>query len=388
MVDAGVSTYEPGRLRAYCRSTRAHNTVEIEGRDQAELWAAFRVGRRPRPRGVTWTRLDDGFELSARHDGYRRLAGRPRHARRFRWRGAGELEIDDRVDAGRPVRSVARLHFHPHCRLGDLGAGAGAVEFPGGRAGLSWSGWDAVAEDESFYCPAFGVARRNRCLAFSSVTSDLRGRDPHRAGLTRLPCRPMRILFFSHYYPPESNAPAARTHGHCRHWAAAGHEVTVVTCAPNHPRGVVYPGYRNRLRRVERMDGVRVVRVFTYLAANEGVFRRAASWLSYLAAAALAGLVERRPDVVVATTPQFFCAWAGLAVGRLRRRPVLIEIRDLWPESVADLGALRSRSALGLLDRLARWTWAAADGIVTVGEGYRRGAGGPGRRFPPASAWS
>ena len=183
----------------------------------------------------------------------------------------------------------------------------------------------------------------------------------------------MRILFFSHYYPPEGNAPAARTHGHCRCWAAAGHEVTVVTCAPNHPRGVVYPGYRNRLRRVERMDGVRVVRVFTYLAANEGVFRRAASWLSYLAAAALAGVAERRPDVVIATTPQFFCAWAGLAVGRLRRRPVLIEIRDLWPESVADLGALRSRLALGLLDRLARWTWAAVDGIVTVGEGYRRG---------------
>ena len=175
VVDAGVSTYEPGRLRAYCRSTRAHNTVEIEGRDQAELWAAFRVGRRPRPSGVTWTRLEDGFELSAQHDGYRRLAGRPRHARRFRWRGSGGLEIDDRVDAGRPVRSVARLHFHPHCRLGDLGAGTGVVEFPGGRADLSWSGWDAVAEDESFYCPAFGVARRNPCLAFSSVTASLRG---------------------------------------------------------------------------------------------------------------------------------------------------------------------------------------------------------------------
>ena len=175
VVDAGVSTYEAGPLREYCRSTRAHNTVEIEGLDQAELWAAFRVGRRPRPHGVVWTPLDGGFELSARHDGYRWLAGRPRHARRFRWCGDRGLEIDDRVDAARPVRSVARLHFHPSCRLGDLGDGAGVVEFPGGRAGLSWSGWDTVAEDESFYCPAFGVAQRNRCLAFSGVTANLRG---------------------------------------------------------------------------------------------------------------------------------------------------------------------------------------------------------------------
>ena len=183
----------------------------------------------------------------------------------------------------------------------------------------------------------------------------------------------MRILFFSHYYPPEGNAPAARVSAHCARWAGAGHEVTVVTCAPNHPRGRVYPGYRNRMRSIERVDGVRVVRVFTYLAANEGVFKRAASWLSYLAAAVLDGLAERRPDVVIATSPQFFCAWAGLLVGRLRRRPVLLEIRDLWPESIADLGLVRSRAALRWFERLAQWTYAAADGIVTVGDGYRQG---------------
>ena len=89
----------------------------------------------------------------------------------------------------------------------------------------------------------------------------------------------MRILFFSHYFPPEGNAPAARTYAHCARWAAAGHEVTVVTCVPNHPRGVTYPGYRNLLRQVEEMDGVRVVRVLTCLAANRGLWRRAASWL-------------------------------------------------------------------------------------------------------------
>lgn len=181
----------------------------------------------------------------------------------------------------------------------------------------------------------------------------------------------MRILFFSHYFPPEGNAPASRTFDHCTRWAAAGHEVTVVTCAPNHPRGRLYPGYRNRPRQVEYMEGVRVVRVMTYLAANEGAWRRTANYLSYLAAAVPAGLLEPRPDVVIATSPQFFCGWAGVLASRLRRRPFLLEIRDLWPESIAAVDAMRSRTALRLLERLERGMYRAARHIVTVGDGYR-----------------
>ena len=181
----------------------------------------------------------------------------------------------------------------------------------------------------------------------------------------------MRILFFSHYFPPEGNAPASRTFDHCTRWAAAGHEVTVVTCAPNHPRGRLYPGYRNRPRQVEYMEGVRVVRVATYLAANEGAWRRTASYLSYLVAAVPAGLLEPRPDVVIATSPQFFCGWAGVLAGRLQRRPFLLEIRDLWPESIAAVDAMRSRTALRLLERLERGMYRAARHIVTVGDGYR-----------------
>ena len=183
----------------------------------------------------------------------------------------------------------------------------------------------------------------------------------------------MRILFFSHYFPPESNAPAARTYGHCTRWAAAGHDVTVVTCAPNHPRGEVYPGYRNRLRQVEETKGVRVVRVCTYLAANKGLWRRTASWLSYLVSATLCGMLEHRPDIVLATSPQPFCAWVGVLVSVWHRRPLLLEIRDLWPESVAAVGALRSRLALELIAMMERGACGAAARIVTVGEGYRRG---------------
>ena len=175
VVDSGVGTYEAGPLRDYCRSTRAHNTVEIEGQDQVELWGAFRIGRRCRPHGIAWRASDGGFELSARHDGYRVLPGRPTHARRFRWHDSGVLEIGDSIDASRPVRSVARLHFHPECRLTHPGGETCIVDFPGGRAGLTWAGWETATEEESLYCPAFGVARKNPCLALATVAVHVRG---------------------------------------------------------------------------------------------------------------------------------------------------------------------------------------------------------------------
>ena len=124
----------------------------------------------------------------------------------------------------------------------------------------------------------------------------------------------MRILFFSHYFPPEVNAPASRTYEHCVRWARAGHDVTVVTCAPNCPDGVLFAGYRNRLRpQVEMIDGIEVVRVWTYLAPNAGTVRRIVNYLSYMATAVLATLRLPRPDVVLATSPQFFCGWAGVS---------------------------------------------------------------------------
>jgi glycosyltransferase involved in cell wall biosynthesis len=182
----------------------------------------------------------------------------------------------------------------------------------------------------------------------------------------------MRILFLSHYYPPEVNAPATRTSEHCIRWARAGHDVTVVTCVPNCPTGAAYPGYQNRLRpQVEYVDGVRVVRVWTFLAANAGARRRIVNFLSYLVSAVLVGLRLPRPDVVVATSPQFFCGWAGVLVAWLRRIPFVLEIRDIWPESIQAVGALRGRLFLRLLERLERWMYRAADHIVAVGTGYR-----------------
>jgi glycosyltransferase involved in cell wall biosynthesis len=180
----------------------------------------------------------------------------------------------------------------------------------------------------------------------------------------------MRILFLSHYYPPEVNAPASRTSEHCKAWVAEGHEVAVVTCVPNHPAGHVYPGYRNRLVQRETIDGVDVTRVWTFLAANEGFARRILNYMSYMFAAIIACMFVKRPDVVVSTSPQFFCGLAGYFASRLRRVPWVLEIRDIWPESIVTVGAMKRSPVIRVLEAIERFAYRRADRIVAVTDSF------------------
>lgn len=185
----------------------------------------------------------------------------------------------------------------------------------------------------------------------------------------------LRVLFLSHYFPPEGNAPATRVHAMCRRWVRRSPrpiEATVITSAPNVPDGKLYPGYRNRITQRERIDDIDVVRVWTYLAPNAGTFRRILNYVTYMVSATIRAIFLRRPDVVIATSPQFFCGWAGAIVARLSRRPFVLEIRDIWPESIVAVGAMRPGRLVRILEWLELRLYAAADHIVTVGEGYRR----------------
>ncbi len=183
----------------------------------------------------------------------------------------------------------------------------------------------------------------------------------------------MHILFFSHYFPPEVNAPANRIYEHARRWVAAGHRVTVVTCAPNCPHGVIFVGYKNRWLQRETMAGIQVLRVWTYMAANRGFWRRTLNYVSFMVSACLAALFfVRRPDIVVATSPQFFCGWAGALVSFFLHAPFVLEVRDIWPESIEAVGAARSPLLLSFLSKLERLLYRQACLIITVGEGYRQ----------------
>lgn len=187
--------------------------------------------------------------------------------------------------------------------------------------------------------------------------------------------REFRVLYLSHYFPPEGNAPATRVHAFCRRWVRRlpiPLAATVITCAPNVPDGVVYDGYRNRLSQREVIDGIDVIRVWTYLAPNAGTVRRILNYLSFMLSATVRAMFIARPDVVIATSPQFFCGWAGVFVSWLRWCPFVLEIRDIWPESIVAVGAMREGRAVRFLEWLELRMYAAANHVVTVGDGYRR----------------
>jgi hypothetical protein len=153
-------------------------------------------------------------------------------------------------------------------------------------------------------------------------------------------------------FPPEVNALASRTFEHCREWVRAGHEVTVITCAPSFPKGRVYEGYRNALWQREDMAGIRVIRVGTYITANEGFLKRTLDYMSFMVSGFVASLFVREVDVVVGTSPQFFTVCAAYMSGLFKRRPWVFELRDIWPESIRAVGAMKSSR---LLIRSSGW---------------------------------
>jgi glycosyltransferase involved in cell wall biosynthesis len=180
----------------------------------------------------------------------------------------------------------------------------------------------------------------------------------------------MHILFLTDNFPPEVNAPASRTFDHCKAWVEEGAEVTVVTCAPNFPTGKVHDGYRNRLYQVEYMAGIKVIRVWTIISSNEGFLTRIIDYLSFMVAGVLAALTVRRVDLIIGTSPQFFTICAARIVALIKRRPWVLELRDIWPESILAVGAMKRGLAFRILEAIERSLYRAADHIVVVAHSF------------------
>lgn len=181
----------------------------------------------------------------------------------------------------------------------------------------------------------------------------------------------MKILFITDNFPPETNAPATRTYEHCVEWVKKGAEVTIITCAPNFPQGKVYEGYKNRLCHTETIDGIKVIRVWSYITANEGFLKRVLDYISFSFMAFWVGLFQKH-DVIIATSPQFFTTWTAVGVSKIRRKPWIFELRDLWPESIRTVGAMKQSRVLDWLEKVELWLYRDAERVVAVTEAFKR----------------
>ncbi len=182
----------------------------------------------------------------------------------------------------------------------------------------------------------------------------------------------MKILFLTENFPPETNAAATRVFERALYWVKAGHQVTVITCAPNFPQGALFEGYQNRWHQTENMSGIKVVRVKTYISANKGVLRRSLDFLSFGLTGFIAGLFQPRPDIVAATSPQFFAAVAGWAIGACRRLPFIFELGDLWPTSIAAVGAMKKGLLLSLVEKIELFLYRRSARIAALTHAFKK----------------
>jgi glycosyltransferase involved in cell wall biosynthesis len=184
----------------------------------------------------------------------------------------------------------------------------------------------------------------------------------------------MRILYLSQYFPPEVGATQTRAYEMARGLVEADHAVTMIAEFPNHPSGIIPTNYKGKLYERANLDGIDVIRVWVKASPKKTFRTRMAFYISYMLSATLAGLLLARGrfDVVYATSPPLFVGGAALALGALRRTPLIFEVRDLWPESAVALGELRNPRAIALSGRLERACYRRARRIVVVTQGIRQ----------------
>lgn len=182
----------------------------------------------------------------------------------------------------------------------------------------------------------------------------------------------MRILFLTDNFPPETNAPATRTYEHCLKWVKMGYKVTVITCFPNFPKGKVFEGYTNKLYQKEDIDGIRVIRVWTYISENNGFVKRIIDYVSFAVTSFLFGLFLKT-DLIIATSPQFFTAISGRMLSVFKRIPWVMEVRDLWPDSIAAVGSMNKNSkAFIILKKIEHHLYLSASKIVVVTDSFKK----------------
>lgn len=180
----------------------------------------------------------------------------------------------------------------------------------------------------------------------------------------------MKILFLTDNFPPEVNAPATRTYEHCQEWIKMGAEVTVITCVPNFPHGKVYDTYENKLYQKENVDGIEVIRVWSYITSNKGFAKRVLDYCSFSFMAFWVGLFQKS-DVIVATSPQFFTTWAGWGLSKFKRKPWVFELRDIWPESIQSVGAIENSKIIKLLEKIELALYRDSAKVIAVTDAFK-----------------
>jgi glycosyltransferase involved in cell wall biosynthesis len=180
----------------------------------------------------------------------------------------------------------------------------------------------------------------------------------------------MKILIITQWYDPE---PTFKGQLFAKSLAEAGHEVQVITGFPNYPGGKVYDGYKIKPYTIDWIDGVKVCRVALYPSHNQSGVKRAFNYLSFAFSSFLFGLLKaHKADVIYAYHPPLTTSFCAALLGKLKRIPVVIDIQDLWPDTLKATGMINSPKVLGVVNKLCNLTYRMCNRIVVLSPGFKR----------------
>jgi glycosyltransferase involved in cell wall biosynthesis len=183
----------------------------------------------------------------------------------------------------------------------------------------------------------------------------------------------MRIVYLCHYFYPEMGAPATRVLELATEWVKMGHEVTVVTCFPNHPTGIIPKNYRGCFFRQEMHQGIRVFRNFVLASRNKGIWRRTICHLSFMVSSVVFSMPRLgEVDLIIASSPTFFAGFSARFISRHKKIPFIFEVRDLWPAAITELGVIKSKLIIKILESWELYLYRCAQKVIVVTQSFKK----------------
>ncbi len=176
----------------------------------------------------------------------------------------------------------------------------------------------------------------------------------------------MKILYITQYFPPEIGAGAARAFNISNCLSGLEHKVRIISEIPNYPDGKIAKKYRNRILYNEKFKGINVLRTYACASNRDTFLKKMLFYLSFMISSCVGALCCKKPDLIIATSPPLLVALTGYFISRVKKTKLLLDIRDIWPDSAVAVGALRHRTILYFISKkLERFLYNRANLITS-----------------------
>lgn len=180
----------------------------------------------------------------------------------------------------------------------------------------------------------------------------------------------MKILLLTQWFDPE---PTFKGLLFAKELQANGHEVEVITGFPNYPGGKIYDGYKIKFIQKEYIDGIKITRVPLYPSHDNSAIKRIFNYISFAFSATLYGILgAKKPDVIYIYHPPLTSGVAGAVIGFFRRVPYVIDIQDLWPDTLKATGMVNNQNVLNIVQVVCNWVYRRATKIVVLSPGFKK----------------